>query len=133
MPTPERWHRSPIFRFLIVGGSNTFATVGILVALSFILPGTVAFTIAFALGIGYSLLLTGRWVFDSRLTAPRALLFVAAYLIIYLCGLALIALFGAMNAPPWVNGTSVLLTAPLSFIAGRSIFTHSHLRQADST
>ncbi|TFD79129.1 hypothetical protein E3T54_05480 [Cryobacterium sp. Sr8] len=132
MPTSEPWHRRPIFRFVMVGGSNTAITAAIVVALSFVLPGTVAFTIAFALGVVYSLLLTGRWVFNSHLNVSRALLFAGSYLVIYLCGLGFVALIGLVHGPPWLNAASVLLTAPLSFFAGRFIFARSNQRQAIS-
>lgn len=122
MPTTDQWVRSQVFRFVLVGGSNTLITGGIVIALSFILPGAIAFSIAFALGIGYSLLLTGRWVFSSRVTHTRTLLFILAYLAIYLCGLGAVSLIESMNVPPWANGASIFITAPLSFFAGRFIF-----------
>lgn len=133
MPKRDQWNIAPILRFPVVGGSNTLLTALILVALSSILPGTVAFTITFTLGIVYALILTGRWAFGSDLTVSSAVLFVASYFVIYLCGLVLVAFLGDINAPPWANGASVLLTAPLSFIAGRFIFTRFQLGQADST
>jgi len=130
-PTSEPWHHKPIFRFLLVGGTNTLITSAIVVVLSFVMPGTLAFTIAFALGIVYSLLLTGRWVFKSQLTAGRSATYVGAYAAIYLCGLAFVWAVGAAGGPPWLNGASVLLTAPLSFVAGRFIFPRSQPSQVD--
>jgi len=129
--TSEPWHHRPIFRFLLVGGTNTLATSAIVVVLSFIMPGTVAFTIAFALGLVFSLLLTGRWVFKSELTVSRSATYVGAYAAIYLCGLGFVWAMGAVGAPPWVNGFSVCLTAPLSFVAGRFIFPRSQPSQVE--
>ena len=105
-----------------MGGSNTLVTAGIVAALSFVLPGIVAFTIAFTLGLAYSVLLTGRWVFNARLTRNRTLLYVGAYGAIYLCGLGIVAVAGVIGLPPWTSAASVLVTAPLSFFAGRVIF-----------
>jgi putative flippase GtrA len=128
----EPWHHKPLFRFLLVGGTNTLITSAIVVVLSFVMPGTVAFTIAFALGILYSLILTGRWVFKSQLTASRSATYVGAYAVIYLCGLAFVWAVGTAGGPPWANGFSVFLTAPLSFVAGRFIFPRSQPSQVDT-
>lgn len=130
MPTSNIWDRNHVFRLVLVGGSNTLITGGLVIALSFILPGAVAFTIAFALGIGFSLLLTGRWVFQSRVTQIRAWLFILVYTAIYLCGLGIVSLLEAVNTPSWVNGASVLVTAPVSFFAGRFIFSDSSSQQS---
>ncbi|QYH36004.1 GtrA family protein [Salinibacterium sp. M195] len=113
-------------RFLLVGGSNTLVTAFLVAAFSFVIPGPIAFTIAFALGLVYSVLLTSRWVFSSFLTRHRALLYIGSYGVIYFCGLGVVVVFGLWGLPPWANGASVLLTAPLSFIAGRLIFTRSN-------
>jgi len=131
VPTADRWYQASIFRFLIVGGSNTLATAAIVVALSFVLPGWLAFTIAFAIGLAFSVVVTGRWVFSSHLTGRRTALFVGAYVAIYAVGLGFVSLVSLWGAPPWFNGASVLLTAPLSFIAGKFIFTNRHIRQVN--
>jgi hypothetical protein len=60
-PMSERWFRTPIFRFLVVGGTNTAATAAIVVLLSFVMPGWLAFSIAYALGLAFSVIVTGRW------------------------------------------------------------------------
>lgn len=112
----------PITRFLVVGGLNTLITGALVGLLSLALPGWVAFTIAFALGIVFSVLATGKWVFRSRLSWRRAALQAGAYIVIYVVGLGVVALIGLTGAPPWANGASVLVTAPLSFLAGRTIF-----------
>jgi len=114
---------------LLVGGTNTAATSAIVVLLSLVLPGPTAFSIAFALGLMYSVLLTGRWVFKSRLTLRRCLLYIGAYAAIYLCGLGFVAAVSGAGAPTWVNGAGVLITAPLSYIAARSIFPRFQLSQ----
>ena len=131
VPTVKRWLRAPIFRFLIVGGTNTLATAAIVVLLSFFLPGWQAFTIAYAIGLAYSVIVTGRWVFSSHLTAQRIALFIGAYLAIYAVGLGFVTLVSWWGGPPWLNGASVLFTAPLSFIAGKFIFTNPQVRQVN--
>ena len=128
-PMSERWFRAPIVRFLIVGGTNTVATAAIVVLLSFIMPGWLAFSIAYALGLAFSVVAAGRWVYRSHLTPQRIALFIGAYLVIYVVGLCFIALLSIWQGPPWLNGASVLLTAPLSFLAGKFIFSNSQSRQ----
>ncbi|WP_166805979.1 GtrA family protein [Cryobacterium sp. TMT1-3] len=118
-----------MFRFLLIGGSNTLFTGGLVVVLSLFLPGVLAFTIAFMLGLAYSVLFTGRWVFRSMFSRRRILLYVASYGVIYLCGVGLVAVVTACSLTPLANGASVLLTAPLSFIAGRAIFSSPLSRQ----
>ena len=125
MPAPaERmaFYRHPIFRFLLVGGTNTVVTGAIVVVLSYVIPGWLAFTVAFALGLIFSVLVTGKWVFDSHLTRRRALAFGTCYLVIYAIGVGFVSLMHLIGSPPWVNGVSILVTAPLSFIAGKLIF-----------
>jgi len=116
--------RRPVVRFLLVGGSNTLVTGALVSVLSLWLPGWLAFTIAFALGIGYSTALMGRWVFGGG-TRRQSLLFALAYVVIFAVGQGLILIFHAVGLPPWANGLTVLVTAPLSFVAGRLIFTRS--------
>lgn len=116
------WHGSQIVRFLVVGGTNTLATGLLVVLLSLIVPGWVAFTLAFALGICFSVALTGRWVFSSRASLSQALLYAAAYIGIYLCGLLVISVIHSWGAPPAANVATIVVTAPLSFLAGRYIF-----------
>ncbi|TFD73261.1 GtrA family protein [Cryobacterium fucosi] len=127
--TPERWGERASIRFLIAGGANTAVTALIVVALSLFLPGWIAFTIAFALGIGISVVLTGRWVFQSHLSPLRAALYSISYLAIYLCGLGALQLLALWGASPLANGATVLVTAPLSFLAGRLIFTNDNRKQ----
>ena len=122
-PTLDAWYRTPAVRFLIAGGANTAATGALVILLSLFLPGWLAFTISFALGIAFSVVMTGRWVFQTTVSVRRGLMFTAAYVAIYLAGLAAVQLFEAWGLPPVANGASIFITAPLSFLAGRFIFT----------
>jgi putative flippase GtrA len=111
-----------VARFILVGGTNTLVTGLIVVGLSYLMLGWLAFTVAFALGIVFAVVATGRWVFESTLSPRRIALYVGAYLVIYVVGLAVVHLLSLAGAPAWANGTSVFVTAPLSFIAGRAVF-----------
>ena len=124
-PTIRALFSGPAFRFLLVGGTNTLATGLVVVLLSLVLPGWLAFTIAFTLGICFSVFVTGRWVFSSHVSFRRASFYVAAYLGIYLLGLAVIAALRSWGAPPAANLATIVVTAPLSFLAGKVIFTNA--------
>lgn len=126
------WLRAPVVRFLIAGGTNTAATAALVVLLSFFLPAWLAFTLAFALGIVFSVVLTGSWVFQSRLSPGRTAAFAGAYIAIYFCGLALVHVLEIWGAPRAASGTTVMLTAPLSFLAGRLIFADTSKKSKNS-
>jgi putative flippase GtrA len=117
--------KNPLVRFLLVGGTNTVITTALVVALSYVITGWLAFTVAFTLGLIFSVLVTGKWVFDSHLTKFRTLAFGGSYLGVYAIGIGFVSLMSAVGAPPWINGASVLITAPLSFIAGKLVFGHT--------
>ena len=53
--------KNPLFRFLLVGGTNTVITAALVVTLSYVITGWLAFTVAFTLGLIFSLLVTGKW------------------------------------------------------------------------
>lgn len=116
------WWDRPSLRFLLVGGANTAVTFVILTLLSLVMPGWLAFTIAFVIGLGFSVVMTGRWVFNAETTGTRAVSFAAAYLVIYACGLGLVQLLHIFGVPPVLNGLTVLVTAPLGFLAGKTVF-----------
>lgn len=122
----------PVLRFLLVGGLNTLAT-GLLVALlSLVMPGWIAFTIAFAIGLVFSVFMTGRWVFQAETTLSRALTFAAAYAVIYLCGLGLVQILTLLNMPAMFNGLTVFVTAPLGFLAGKYVFRQDRVSEVES-
>jgi len=118
------------WRFIIVGGMNTLATTALLVALSYVFEGWLAYTISFALGLVFSTVFAARWVFTSSGSRRAALVYALCYVVIYFIGLAAIAGIRALHGPEFLNGLSVLVTAPLGFIAGRVVFRE---RQREET
>ena len=110
------------WRFLIVGGSNTLVTTALLVALSYLMPAWLAYSIAFGLGLVYSTIFASRWVFTRAGTARATILYAACYLVIYLVGLGCVAVIQTFDWPEFMNALSVVVTAPLGFVAGRLIF-----------
>lgn len=110
------------WRFLVVGGTNTAITTGILIGLSYLMAGWIAYTIAFGLGLVYSTFFASRWVFTRQASWRATGLYAASYVVIYLVGLVCVAIVHALGWPEFLNGLSVLVTAPLGFVAGRIVF-----------
>jgi putative flippase GtrA len=110
------------WRFLVVGGTNTLATAAILVVLSYLMPGWLAYTIAFALGLIYSTLFASRWVFTKNGSRRAMLVYALSYVVIYFVGLLCIAGIRALDWPEYLNALSTIVTAPLGFVAGRLVF-----------
>ena len=76
------------WRFLVVGGANTALTAGLLVVLSYVMPGWIAYTVSFGLGILFSTFFASRWVFTSAGSLRASVVYAASYIVIYLVGLA---------------------------------------------
>lgn len=113
---------SAAWRFLIIGGINTLVTTALLIALSYVLEGWVAYSIVFLAGLVFSTVFAARWVFTSNGSRRAALVYALSYLVIYFIGLLVISGIKALDGPEYLNGLSVLVTAPLGFVAGRIVF-----------
>ncbi|WJS91739.1 GtrA family protein [Microbacterium testaceum] len=122
-PGGRRTARQAAWRFLLIGATNTLATTALLVGLSYLMPGWLAYTVSFALGLAYSTIFAARWVFTSDGSARAASLYALCYLAIFLIGLVVIAGIHALSWPAYANALSVIVTAPLGFVAGRIVFT----------
>ena len=114
--------RGAAWRFIIVGGVNTLVTTALLIALSYVLEGWLAYTIVFLAGLVFSTVFAARWVFTSNGSRRSAIIYALSYLLIYFVGLFVIAGIRALDGPEYLNGLSVLVTAPLGFVAGRIVF-----------
>jgi putative flippase GtrA len=110
------------WRFLLVGGANTLVTMALLVGLSYLMPGWLAYTIAFGLGLVFSTVMASRWVFTREGSGRAAIVYALCYVAIYLVGLGCVAIVRALDWPEFLNALSVLVTAPLGFVAGRIVF-----------
>jgi putative flippase GtrA len=112
-------------RFLLVGGSNTAITLALFVALQQWLAPALAYTVVFVLGLAYTTAMTARVVFGARLVWRTALGFAAWYLLVYGVGLLVVQSLHAVWAPSGVVTAllTVAVTAPLSFLGGRLLFT----------
>ncbi len=132
MSSPEHPRKTVAagWRFLIVGGSNTIATAALLVALSYLMQAWLAYTLAFGTGLVYSTIFASRWVF-TRVGSRRATLrYALCYIVIYFVGLGCVAVIRSWGWPEFLNVLSVLVTAPLGFLAGRLVFRE---RQREET
>jgi putative flippase GtrA len=116
--------RSSILRFLAVGGSNTVITLVLFALLARVIPPWLAYTVVFALGLAYTTLLTGRFVFGADTTSRTSALFIGWYLAVYVVGLGLVQTLQALgvDSPDVLALLTVVVTAPLNFLGGRWIF-----------
>jgi putative flippase GtrA len=116
--------RSSIVRFLAVGGSNTLITLVLFALLARVVPPWLAYTVVFALGLGYTTALTGRFVFGAKTTRRSCGMFIGWYLAVYVVGLGVVQTLQALGvgSPDVLALLTVVVTAPLNFLGGRWIF-----------
>ena len=117
-------NRSAVMRFLVVGGSNTAITLVLFALLARIMPPWIAYTVVFSLGLAYTTLLTGRFVFRAHSTWRSSGLFIGWYLVVYAVGLGLVQTLQALGvrSPDLLALLTVVVTAPLNFLGGRWIY-----------
>ena len=127
-----RTTRAAAWRFLIIGGSNTLATTMLLLGLSYLMEGWLAYTIAFGAGLVYSTFFASRWVFTTSGSRWATVLFSLSYLGIYLIGLACVAVIRSLEWPEFLNALSVLVMAPLGFVAGRLVFRERQRQETNN-
>jgi putative flippase GtrA len=110
-----------MLRFLVFGGVNTLISTVAFYGLATVTPPRVAWTIIYVVGIAFVALTTPRFVFGSRATWLRRLLFAGWYFCTYLVGIGVISLLtSAFSASRIVVVlVTVAVTAPLGFIGGR--------------
>lgn len=128
-PKGARSRTSAAWRFLAVGGANTLATTALLVGLSYLIPGWLAYTISFGIGLVFSTAMAARWVFTKEGSPRAALLYAVGYLGVYAIGLLCVAGIRALQWPEFLNALSVLVTAPLGFVVGRIVFREGRRRE----
>lgn len=112
-------------RFVLVGAANTAVTWALLAVLARFIDNRVAYTIVFALGLAFTTVATGRYVFaGTHRSWQRSALFASWYLLVYGAGLAVVDLLTRRGGlgPEIVALAAVAVTAPLSFLGGRLVF-----------
>ena len=110
-------------RFSIVGLANTLVTGAVFYLLTFAMPASIAYTIAFAVGIVFAVSVTPHLVFLVRPRASRRAAYAAWYVAVYLVGLGAVqVLDGWLQLDhSAVVALTILITATLGFVGGRSI------------
>jgi hypothetical protein len=104
-----------------VGGANTLVTAVAFYTLAAFVRPRIAFTIVYLAGLAFVVLVTPNFVFGSHASGVRRVLLALWYVGTYLVGIAVIFAITAVASAPRsvVVVSTVLLTAPLSFVGGR--------------
>ena len=115
--------RAEVLRFLLAGALNTAASYVLYLALLRILSYTMAYTIAFCVGIASAYLLNTRFVFRVRQSARSLLTFPLVYLAQYLTGLVVLELAVKVFRVPqdYAMFFCVAVTVPMTFVLSRSV------------
>lgn len=120
----KQFFGAQVFRFIVLGGTNTLVTYVIFILLGLVIAPGVAYTVAFVAGLGWVVFGSSRFVFRSTWSTKRLLLFTGWYLFIYAIGQVLVQVL----APRGVYGLALtslivlLVTTPLTFVGGKYIF-----------
>jgi putative flippase GtrA len=109
-----------IFRFLVVGGTNTLCTAVAFYLLMSVVPSRLAFTLAYFGGLTFVVLATPRLVFGSSAGIGQRLLLAGWYIFVYLVGVATIPMVKQISeARVVVVLGTLLVTASLGFVGAR--------------
>ncbi len=109
-------------RFLGAGGLNTLLTGALVTVLALVMPNQLAYTISYALGILFNVLLASKFVFQTKMNVRNVTAYVVMYVLVYFIGLGVVSLMAHWGWPDWTTGGVVFITAPLSFVFARLIF-----------
>jgi putative flippase GtrA len=117
-------NRSSLLRFLLLGGSNTAITWVLFALLARVIIPWLAYTVVFILGLTYTTLLIGRFVFSADNSWRQSRLFVSWYLSVYVVGLIIVQTLQVLgvHSRTLLALLTVTVTAPLNFLGGRLIF-----------
>jgi putative flippase GtrA len=116
--------RSSVLRFLALGGTNTAITTVLFALLARVIAPWLAYTVVFALGLAYTTVYTGRFVFGAVSTRRSSVLFIGLYLTVFVIGLGIVQSLQALgvDSRDVLALSTVVVTAPLTFLGGRWIF-----------
>jgi putative flippase GtrA len=114
--------RSRFVRFLVGGAVNSGATHGLFTVLSWSMPSSIAYSIAYLSGIVLSYVINTVFVFRARVSIRSAALFPSVYLIPYLFGLALLtSLIRAGVDDRLAMLAVIVVNVPLTFVLTRYV------------
>jgi putative flippase GtrA len=118
--------RDQLWRFALVGGSNTLITMAAMALLAQFMDPALAFTLVFVGGVVYACMMTSRYVFKSRPSRVRLAAFGLWYVLVYVIGLVVVRLLERNHLGGLaIAMITVCVTAPLSFLGGRALFHNS--------
>ena len=122
---PGRRLLATFARFFLSGLANTALTYALYLLLLPFAGYAVSYSIAFVLGIALAFLLSRSFVFKSVSRSRRQFLFPGVYLLQYLAGLAVVAVWVEwLGLPePFAPLAAIALTIPLTFAASRWVFS----------
>ncbi|HWY19181.1 MAG TPA: GtrA family protein [Solirubrobacteraceae bacterium] len=111
-------------RFLFVGATNTLLTGVLLIVLAQWIEMEIAYTIVFSLGLVFTTIVAGPFVFRSRLSAKASGRFMSWCLCVYLAGVIVARLATRQwHVSHLLTAVAIIaVTAPLNFFGGRRAF-----------
>jgi putative flippase GtrA len=119
----DRLRRSELLRFIVVGGVNTGVTFLLFLALGWLMPAPLAYTISYLFGIGLSYALNSLFVFQTDLSVRTAVRFPLVYVVQYLYGLVVVSVLTAWLHVPNAAAAAVTIVSsiPLTFVLSRKV------------
>jgi putative flippase GtrA len=113
-----------LVRFFFVGVTNTLLTGLLMIMLARWMEVEIAYTIVFSVGLVFTTIVAGPFVFRSKLSGKAIRRFVSWYLCVYLAGVivARLATHQWHVSHLFATGAIVAVTAPLNFLGGRRAF-----------
>lgn len=114
-----------VVRFLLVGGLNTLVTYAIFIGLGLVIDPSIAYLVAFVIGLAIVVFGSSRFVFRASGGGPgRMLAFGALYLLVLGLGQLVIHLIRPEGFWPLVLTSVIVIavTTPLNYLGGRFIF-----------
>lgn len=134
-PSAEALRRElrSVRRFLVVGACNTAVTWALLAVLARYVDSRLAYTVVFVIGLAFTTVATGRYVFAGAARSPRrTMMFVAWYVMVYVLGLLVVGALARRGLPPEIIALgAVAVTAPGGFLGGRLVFRPPPARRPD--
>ena len=131
----EKIFASAAFRFVIAGAVNTVLTYALYLVLLGWMGYALAYTLSYVAGIGLSLLLHARYVFNASITPRSMVLYPLLYLGQYLIGLAIMS--AAVNwldiAREYALALSIAINVPLMFMFSRWVFKNRKDNKANKS
>ena len=109
------------FKFILVGGTNTFITYILYWLLLILLPYSIAYSVSYLTGILLSYYLSSKIVFKTQLSLSSFLKFPLVYVAQYILGLGLLALVVEYYGLPEELGMVVviIISVPVTFLLMR--------------